>query len=91
MVVYSRAGRSVGLVVHEIVDIVDDDVARHSDIEDHGLVGSTVLGERVTELLDVRTAILAADGAFYDTPPTSDELDGLVSVPGHPDLVGATR
>jgi two-component system chemotaxis sensor kinase CheA len=86
VVVYSRAGRSVGLVVHEIVDIVDDDVARHSDIEDHGLVGSTVLGERVTELLDVRTAILAADAAFYDTP-TSD-LDALV---GHADLVGAAR
>lgn len=91
VVVYSRAGRSVGLVVHEIVDIVDDDVARHSDIEDHGLVGSTVLGDRVTELLDVRTAILAADHAFYDTPPTSDELDGLAGLPGHPDLVGAAR
>ncbi|NUU15863.1 chemotaxis protein CheA [Cellulomonas humilata] len=92
VVVYSRAGRSVGLVVHEIVDIVDDDVTRHSDIEDHGLVGSTVLGERVTELLDVRTAILAADHAFYDTAPTSsDELDELAGLPGHPDLVGAAR
>ncbi|WP_421732375.1 chemotaxis protein CheA [Cellulomonas sp.] len=92
VVVYSRAGRSVGLVVHEIVDIVDDDVSRHSDIEDHGLVGSTVLGERVTELLDVRTAILAADHAFYDNAPTSsDELDVLAGLPGHPDLVGAGR
>lgn len=91
VVVYSRAGRSVGLVVHEIVDIVDDDMARHSDIEDHGLVGSTVLGERVTELLDVRTAILAADSAFYDTPATTDELDGLAGPVVHPDLVGAAR
>jgi two-component system chemotaxis sensor kinase CheA len=89
VVVYSRAGRSVGLVVHEIVDIVDDDVARHTDIEDRGLVGSTVLGERVTELLDVRAAVLAADHAFYDTPSTSsDELDELA---GHSDLVGAAR
>ena len=79
VVVYSRAGRSVGLVVHEIVDIVDDDVARHSDIEDRGLVGSTVLGDRVTELLDVRAAVLAADGSFYDEPS------------GHPGLVGAAR
>ncbi len=86
LVVYSRAGRSVGLVVREIVDIVDDDSARHSDIEDAGLVGSTVLGDRVTELLDVRRAILAADGAFYDERveagivPTQFSADDLVGV-----------
>ncbi|MGN8244996.1 chemotaxis protein CheW [Cellulomonas soli] len=85
VVVYSRGGRSVGMVVHEIVDIVDDDAGRHSDIEDAGLVGSTVLGDRVTELLDVRTAILAADAAFYDDPAVDD---GLVA---HSDLVGANR
>ncbi|MEV7972409.1 chemotaxis protein CheA [Cellulomonas sp. NPDC089187] len=86
LVVYSRAGRSVGLVVREIVDIVDDDSARHSDIEDAGLVGSTVLGDRVTELLDVRRAILAADAAFYDERaeaavlPTQFSADDLVGV-----------
>jgi two-component system chemotaxis sensor kinase CheA len=68
LVVYTRAGRSVGLVVDEIVDIVDDDLTQHSDIEDSGLTGSTVLRERVTELLDVRSAVMAADPAFYDDP-----------------------
>jgi len=65
VVVYAHGDRSVGLVVREIVDIVDDDPAGHSDVDDVGLVGSTVLGDRVTELLDVRAAILAADPAFY--------------------------
>ncbi|MBO3084915.1 chemotaxis protein CheA [Cellulomonas fengjieae] len=88
VVVYSRAGRSVGLVVQEIVDIVDDDVAQHSDIDDRGLVGSTVVGERVTELLDVRSAVLAADSAFYDEPVRAPEPDPLA---GHADLVGAGR
>jgi two-component system chemotaxis sensor kinase CheA len=37
----------------------------HSDIDDLGLLGSAVIGDRVTELLDVRAAILAADPAFY--------------------------
>lgn len=96
LVVYSRAGRSVGLVVREIVDIVDDDAAQHSDIEDTGLVGSTVLGERVTELLDVRRAILAADAAFYDdpvvpaAPPAGMDLDALPDL-GATELVGAGR
>ncbi|GIG35516.1 hypothetical protein Cpa01nite_08970 [Cellulomonas pakistanensis] len=92
LVVYSRAGRSVGLVVKEIVDIVDDDSARHSDIEDAGLVGSTVLGDKVTELLDVRRAILAADAAFYDERPEHrSTYDDLPTQVGGSELVGATR
>jgi len=70
LVVYTHDGRSVGLVVEEIVDIVDDDAGRRSDIEDTGLLGSTVLGDRVTELLDVRGAVLAADPSFYDADPS---------------------
>ena len=51
------------------------------DIDDMGLLGSAVLGDRVTELLDVRAAILAADPAFYTTsvaaPPTGAPTDLL--------------
>jgi two-component system, chemotaxis family, sensor kinase CheA len=60
-------------VVEEILDIVDGESAIRSDIDDLGLLGSAVLGDKVTELLDVRAAILAADPAFYSTP---------VAVPG---------
>jgi two-component system chemotaxis sensor kinase CheA len=64
-VVYTARGRSVALVVNEIVDIVADDNSARSDIDDVGLVGSAVLRDRVTELLDVRAAILAADPMFF--------------------------
>ncbi|WP_432499292.1 chemotaxis protein CheA [Kineococcus gypseus] len=63
-VVYSARGRSVAIVVDEIVDIVSGQDAR-SDIDDAGLVGSAVIRDRVTELLDVRSAILAADPNFF--------------------------
>ncbi|WP_369135945.1 chemotaxis protein CheA [Modestobacter sp. I12A-02662] len=80
VIVYADHGRSVAIVVDEILDIVDGEAAVQSDIDDLGLLGSAVIGERVTELLDVRAAILAADPAFYtasagqpgaafDTPP----------------------
>lgn len=82
LIVYTRGDRSVGLVVEEIVDIVEDEVGNHSSIDDHGLVGSTVLGERVTELLDVRAAILAADRDFYREP---------AELPADLELVGAQR
>lgn len=83
LVVYTAGDRSVGLVVEEIHDIVEDDSAHHSHIEDSGLVGSTVLGERVTELLDVQSAVLAADPTFFDHPVdvnVPDDAAELVSV-----------
>ena len=45
---------------------MDDDGARHSGIDDLGLTGSTVLKDRVTELLDVTAAVRAADPHFFD-------------------------
>ena len=53
-----------------------------------GLLGSTVLGGRVVELLDVRSAVLAADAAFYDEP--AQDPDDVSAVLGS-DLVGAAR
>ncbi|MGY1622495.1 chemotaxis protein CheA [Geodermatophilus sp. SYSU D00965] len=72
VIVYSDHGRSVAIVVEEILDIVDGEAAVRSDIDDLGLLGSAVLGDKVTELLDVRAAILAADPAFYTANATPD-------------------
>jgi len=66
LVMSTRGARTVAIVVTEILDIVDDDVARHSQIDDRGVVGSTVLGDRVTELLDVRKVVLTGDPLFFD-------------------------
>ncbi|QDW62431.1 chemotaxis protein CheA [Oerskovia sp. KBS0722] len=78
VVVYTRGGRSIAMAVSEILDIVEDDARLHSDIDDHGLVGSTVLDQRVTELLDVRSAVRAADAGFFDDDPDDpDAPDGL--------------
>ncbi|GAA2515957.1 chemotaxis protein CheW [Pilimelia columellifera] len=64
-VVYTQAGRSVALVVDTIVDIVESSADERGELDDDGLIGSTVVAQRVTELLDVRRAILAADPHFY--------------------------
>src|SRR5919205_177946 len=80
VIVYSDHGRSVAIVVEEILDIVDGEAAIRSDIDDLGLLGSAVLGDKVTELLDVRAAILAADPAFY-TAPTASTYEAPAGVP----------
>ena len=84
VVVHSQDGRGVGLVVESIVDILADDDTQHSDLDDMGLVGSAVLGGKVTELLDLRSAILAADPAFFDATTFDD-------APRDHDLVGVSR
>ncbi|MGY1844456.1 chemotaxis protein CheA [Modestobacter sp. SYSU DS0875] len=76
VIVYADHGRSVAIVVEEILDIVDGEAAVQSDIDDLGLLGSAVIGDRVTELLDVRAAILAADPAFYTSTAPITELPG---------------
>jgi two-component system chemotaxis sensor kinase CheA len=77
VVVHSAEGRSIAIVVDEIVDVVDVvDVVEggaqaRSDIDggpDQGLVGSAVVRDRIVELLDVRAAVLAADPRFYSAP-----------------------
>jgi two-component system, chemotaxis family, sensor kinase CheA len=74
VIVYADRGRSVAIVVEEILDIVDGEASVQSDIDDLGLLGSAVIGDRVTELLDVRAAILAADPAFYSALPAAAGL-----------------
>ncbi|HEY4625566.1 MAG TPA: chemotaxis protein CheA [Blastococcus sp.] len=77
VIVYTDHGRSVAIVVEEILDIVDGEAAVRSDIDDLGLLGSAVLGDKVTELLDVRAAILAADPAFYSAPLNTTAPHGV--------------
>src|SRR5690349_12119254 len=72
VVVYSEGERSVALVVDRIVDIAENSTTAHREAEEDGLVGTAVIQQRVTELLDVRRAILAADPNFYTE--VADEL-----------------
>ncbi|MGK5679466.1 chemotaxis protein CheW [Actinoplanes sp. URMC 104] len=74
VVVYSEGTKSVALVVDRIVDIAENSATTaRRDAEEDGLVGTAVIQQRVTELLDVRRAILAADPNFY-TDLENDDL-----------------
>ena len=66
VIVHTNQDRGVAIVVHEIVDIVDAPTAQRSDIQDSGLVGSLVIKDRVTELLDVRP-----NGTMFNLARTS--------------------
>ncbi len=66
VVVFSENGRSAGLVVARILDIVRGPVAVRGRAGRRGLLGSAVVGQRVTDLLDVHAAIRASLPGFFD-------------------------
>ena len=70
VVVYREHGRSIGLVVDRIADIVECclDVTRPSRSE--ALVASAVIQQRVTDLVDLPALIRRADPTFFDTAPS---------------------
>ena len=71
VVIYAENGRSVGLVVGRIDDIVDEVIAVKRDSSGRGTLGSVVIKERITDLLDVSAIIRAADPAFYSDHPAT--------------------
>ncbi len=61
VVVYTQNGQSVGLVVDTILDIVEDAIQVRPTRRGQGLVGSAVIQQRVTDVVDVPGLIRSVD------------------------------
>ena len=61
VVVYSQDGRSLGLAVDNIIDIVEEKIELQTNVRRSGILGCAVLQGRVTELLDIQNIIQNAD------------------------------
>ncbi len=73
VVVYSEGGRSIGLIVEEILDIVDQEVEVRRDSQSKGLLGSAVIQHRVTDLLNVPELVIG----FAETAEVDAVLAGV--------------
>ena len=60
VIVFSESGRYVGLVVDEILDIIDDIVSVRQPSLAFGLLGSGVVGGRVTDFVDLESILSGA-------------------------------
>lgn len=65
VVVYAEQGRSVGLVVERILDIVEEDVVLDRMAERAGILGTAVVQQRVTDMLDVQGVVRTANPRFF--------------------------
>ncbi|MHB1310421.1 MAG: chemotaxis protein CheA [Gemmatimonadaceae bacterium] len=60
VVVYGDEGHRVGLVVDQILDIVEETVAIEHTAEREGVLGSAVVQKRVTDVLDIAAIVRTA-------------------------------
>ena len=63
VIVFSEGDRFVGIVVDEILDIVDDAVTIRRPSAARGLLGSGVVGGKVTDFVDLGALLEAARGS----------------------------
>jgi two-component system, chemotaxis family, sensor kinase CheA len=66
VVVCSESGRSLGLAVDRIVDIVNERLTIEPPGQRAGVLGSSIIQRRVTELLDV-------PALMHDQSPSASE------------------
>jgi two-component system chemotaxis sensor kinase CheA len=66
VVVYTEHGRSVGLVVERILDIVEQEITLEHPARHNGLLGSLLVQQRVTDLLDVESVVRSALPSFFE-------------------------
>ncbi|MBI5267256.1 MAG: chemotaxis protein CheA [candidate division Zixibacteria bacterium] len=65
-VVYTSQGRSVGFVVDQIIDIVEESITVKRTAKRAGIVGTIVVQNRVTDLVDIEGVIRDADPTFFE-------------------------
>jgi two-component system chemotaxis sensor kinase CheA len=71
VLVLNHAGRSFGLVVEQILDIVEDRAEVRSAATRPSVLYSVVIGDRVTELLDIPAILRGADLGAAPPLPTA--------------------
>ena len=69
VIVFSDKEKQVGIVVDQIVDIVEDVVKARTNSERAGIVGSGVVAERVTDFLDLQYLIETFDAGWFGEKP----------------------
>lgn len=68
VIVFSDGDRRIGVVVDQIVDIVEDAVAAKQPSGRKGLLGSGVVGQKVTDFLDLQAILEGSGGAWLSGP-----------------------
>jgi len=64
-IVFTDGDRTIGILVDQILDIVEENVTVRRSADRKGLLGSAVIGKKVADLLDLHAVIAAADDHWF--------------------------
>jgi two-component system chemotaxis sensor kinase CheA len=79
VIVFSDRDRSMGLVVDEIVDIVEDRIKVELTANREGYVGAAVIAEKATDIVDVGFYLTQAYKDWFGNDTTESFGDGAAS------------
>jgi two-component system, chemotaxis family, sensor kinase CheA len=65
VIVFTDGDRSIGLLVDQILDIVEESITVRRSADRKGLLGSAVIGKKVADLLDLHAVIETADDQWF--------------------------
>ncbi len=65
VIVFNDGDRTVGMVVDQILDVVEETITVRQKSARKGLLGSAVVGKRVTDLLDLNEVIHAVEESWF--------------------------
>jgi two-component system, chemotaxis family, sensor kinase CheA len=66
VIVYTRQARSLGLVVENILDIVEEKLVVEYPGRRAGVLGSAMIQQRVTDLVDIEGVVQALEPGFFE-------------------------
>ncbi len=80
VIVFSDGSRRIGLVVDQIIDVVEEVVTMKKSSDRPGLLGSAVVGEKITDFLDLQSIIQrAGEGWFNGSRSKSKQSTVLIT------------
>jgi two-component system chemotaxis sensor kinase CheA len=80
VIVFGEGARRVGVIVDEILDIVDETVTCTQSSAYVGLLGSAVIGSKITDLIDIQTLLEVAGESSLTGADTSTVPDRILIV-----------
>ena len=81
VVVFHDGKRCIGLLVDQILDIVEEHITIRQPVDRIGLLGSTVIGGRVTDLLDLHAVIGTLGDQWFEGAAKQKGVTVLVAEP----------
>ncbi len=81
VIVFRDGERSLGLVVDQILDIAEEAITVRRKTDRRGLLGSAVVGKRVTDFLDLNYLLGLPEAGWFEATPSGKACRVLLAEP----------